>query len=450
MTFDQLKQELDHSIDNQKIPTIDFSRSGKDPLSRLCGMMLFEIWIQWLALLVFLVAPFAFPMTPLPRAVYYFAMFVTGMLTLSYLVKLKEFRSESSTISLNTRDTLHEIIGKAKRVVECMECYAIAGCALLPASMSALLVGNAYFDFLIPKMFDMIFLLEISWWKIALILLLYFASFLGSIWVVKLGTRWFYWKHIGNLEAILNELVKGNHDSSETNLSCGESNERKPQGLEKVEIMRFFGWSELAMYGLFFVIIAGSASLSPVVNSSVMVQVERTERPTNMSFEYGILGEIPNNWSTSSRRPQSKLSDKNPLAGEHCLEINGDYVFQETNAAQYRGKKIRFRCAVKIQADTQCHAQLLMDIGLEENINGQKKTRSLNFYNMHDRPITNTNWQYHEIILEVPEEATYLTFGSFTVGRGIAWLDDASIEIVDSSAELSGYQELSPRTRSKI
>jgi hypothetical protein len=53
------------------------------------------------------------------------------------------------------------------------------------------------------------------------------------------------------------------------------------------------------------------------------------------------------------------------------------------------------------------------------------------FDNMHDRPITGTsNWQECAIVLDVPHDASEISFGVLLDGGGTVWLNNAKFDIV--------------------
>lgn len=67
---------------------------------------------------------------------------------------------------------------------------------------------------------------------------------------------------------------------------------------------------------------------------------------------------------------------------------------------------------------------------------GSKYRESLAFDNMNDRKIEgSTSWQKYEIILDVDEEAVNLAYGILLSGKGEAWLDDLTFEVVEKNEE---------------
>lgn len=69
--------------------------------------------------------------------------------------------------------------------------------------------------------------------------------------------------------------------------------------------------------------------------------------------------------------------------------------------------------------------------GLWLRVDGPQPGRSLAFDNMKTsgRPVVGTtDWKKYEIVLEVPQEATWIVFGMLLSGKGTAWVDDLKLE----------------------
>jgi len=103
---------------------------------------------------------------------------------------------------------------------------------------------------------------------------------------------------------------------------------------------------------------------------------------------------------------------------------------QNVRADHYLGKRVRFSAFVKTER-AQEWAGLWMRV--------DKGTQTAAFDNMHDRPITaSTNWQKYDVVLDVPEDATGISFGVLLSGSGEVakfrsfevWLNGAKFETV--------------------
>lgn len=95
---------------------------------------------------------------------------------------------------------------------------------------------------------------------------------------------------------------------------------------------------------------------------------------------------------------------------------------QSLDARPYRGKRVRFRAAVRAEVEGRGKAQLWIRVLLPE--------RKVGFFqNMHDRPIISGEWRTYEIVGEVPPDAEDIDLGLMLHPRGRAWIDEASLEV---------------------
>jgi hypothetical protein len=175
------------------------------------------------------------------------------------------------------------------------------------------------------------------------------------------------------------------------------------------------------------------------------------DAPVNLDFEDGELGEPPAGWfmgppqgafdnvietlrdfdfdiATSTDRPyqgeRSAMITRPP--GRHYGEAFG-LLGQRIEAAAYRGKRVRFRAAVRTDVTGPGNqAYLWLHVTKEWAF-----PPSTAFYDdMSDRPITNREWREYEIVGEVPEDAEMTDYGMALVGDGRAWIDAVSLEVV--------------------
>lgn len=100
---------------------------------------------------------------------------------------------------------------------------------------------------------------------------------------------------------------------------------------------------------------------------------------------------------------------------------------QAVHSEAFLGQRVRFSAWVK--TDTLSgHAFLWM------RVDGEEPGETLQFDNMFERPIAPlADWQRHSVVLDVPKDAIGLIFGLIVQGKGRAWIDHASLEIVPDS-----------------
>lgn len=98
-------------------------------------------------------------------------------------------------------------------------------------------------------------------------------------------------------------------------------------------------------------------------------------------------------------------------------------VTQKQPAEPFRTKRIRFGAWVKVE-DVSGWAALWM------RIDGQAR-RVLAFDNMQDRPLAGTReWTWCEVVLDVPADATTISYGLLLHASGTAWVNGLVLEEV--------------------
>ena len=167
--------------------------------------------------------------------------------------------------------------------------------------------------------------------------------------------------------------------------------------------------------------------------------------PINLDFERGEPGRMPLGWEVPGYAVKlgvtAWLSDENPKEGKYCLQMqtkrefkDTDYgsIMQSVDARQYRGKTVRFRAAVKAEISSPAGSAQLW---LRERLANEEPGTLIS---MDEDPILFPSWDYYEIEMRVSRFAEQLNFGLLVYGNGRAWIDDASIEIIDM--DTSAYE----------
>jgi len=105
------------------------------------------------------------------------------------------------------------------------------------------------------------------------------------------------------------------------------------------------------------------------------------------------------------------------------IEGNGT-IMQKFDASNYSRKKIRLSGYMKsINVEEQASFWIRID----------KTDSTAILDNMFGREIKgNTEWTNYEIILEIPENAKYISIGASLNGTGQIWFDDLLFEIVEN------------------
>lgn len=111
-------------------------------------------------------------------------------------------------------------------------------------------------------------------------------------------------------------------------------------------------------------------------------------------------------------------------------------ITQLIKADNYRGKRVRYTAYIKTRGINAGGAGLWM------RVDGNGAV--LAFDNMQNRAIAGTSdWTRVSIVLDVPTEAAGIAFGMLMTGPGDAWVDDASLEIVDTGVATTNMMSTS-------
>lgn len=161
-------------------------------------------------------------------------------------------------------------------------------------------------------------------------------------------------------------------------------------------------------------------------------------RLENSDFDQVTPAQTPAAWSlTSGKELYTLSSDPAGHAGfAAVLRSKGPSVefgstSQTISALPYRGARIRFRAWVRVEAREGGTAGLWLRVDLTQRMRGF-------FDNMADRPITDGSWKAYAIEAYVGRDAQTISAGLILNGNGAAWIDDASIEIIDASPDRTG------------
>lgn len=124
-----------------------------------------------------------------------------------------------------------------------------------------------------------------------------------------------------------------------------------------------------------------------------------------------------------------------PREGSQRLFSN---LMQSIDAESWRGKRVRFRAAVKTSdLEGDAAAQLWFRVDRPRDADGKPQMGA--FDNMQNRPIRDSQWKAYEIVLEIADDATRLVVGMFVLGKGRAWIDDV---VLEEAAESTPTTEL--------
>jgi hypothetical protein len=111
-------------------------------------------------------------------------------------------------------------------------------------------------------------------------------------------------------------------------------------------------------------------------------------------------------------------------------------LMQSIAASQYAGQRVRLHAWVQSK-DVADWAGLWMRV--------DKGKATVGFDNMQDRPIHGTQpWTAYDVVLDVPANATYISFGTLLAGSGAVWLNGVQFEVVGQDVRTTGTAGASP------
>jgi hypothetical protein len=206
MNFDDIKKEMDDSVENQQIDLsqIELGRAGMNPVQKIRSNMKSEIIIQFAAIIIFMIYPLYIVMPKFSEAIYYIFMFITSLMTMAYIIKLSFFLKRTSRFALNTKDALHYFIYEAKLTLEVYKSFTIAGSLILPVPTFALLSGFKLSGDV--WLFEKWFLLDVSRVDLILLIIGYIAVAILFYFITVGWTKLLYGKYLSVLEKMLVDL----------------------------------------------------------------------------------------------------------------------------------------------------------------------------------------------------------------------------------------------------
>ncbi|WP_338869203.1 AraC family transcriptional regulator [Myxococcus stipitatus] len=156
----------------------------------------------------------------------------------------------------------------------------------------------------------------------------------------------------------------------------------------------------------------------------------------------GGAPKLPVGWyvtESAPKRYEAGVDVASPCEGSRSAYLRsltadeaGYGTFMQAFGAQdYRGKRLRFSAAMRVK-DVDGWAGLWM------RVEGPDPKQPLAFDNMQSRALVGSRGcKRHEVVLDVPKEATTIMAGLIMSGTGQAWLDGVRFEVVDTSVPVT-------------
>lgn len=148
-----------------------------------------------------------------------------------------------------------------------------------------------------------------------------------------------------------------------------------------------------------------------------------------------LAGDNPTNYRTGVDRGDMRGGLPSAYLASLAKGNGFGTLMQSINAVNYAGKRVRLQGWVKSE-DIGDWAGLWMRV--------DKGRETVAFDNMQDRGIKGGQpWSIYDVVLDVPPDATCISFGILLTGVGEVWLSDLSLEVVDIGTPTTG---MNPRT----
>lgn len=173
--------------------------------------------------------------------------------------------------------------------------------------------------------------------------------------------------------------------------------------------------------------------------------------PRNLKFEDGEEGKAPPGWIVPFLGREAAYVAELRRAGCRsdvgCAVVKAPataprpigYLMQSFNAAPYRGMTVRLRAWLRLEprdSTDVVNSLLRMEPpAAEDSVQmwlsvDRENHRGGFFDNMDDRPVRSAQWARYEISGAVDSDARFIEFGVMSIGRGRAWVDDVSFDVV--------------------
>lgn len=158
------------------------------------------------------------------------------------------------------------------------------------------------------------------------------------------------------------------------------------------------------------------------------------------TFVLAVQASVPRGWFLAGSKPtefEAGVDGSQALQGHTSAYLKSKdtkvdgfgTLMQSINAEGYRGKKVRLSGLVKSE-EVLGWAGLWMRVDQGESM--------VAFDNMQDRPIKGTTgWQRYDVVLDVPKDATGISFGILLAGTGEVWLNNTKFDVVEAETPVT-------------
>ncbi|WP_353064858.1 hypothetical protein RBB77_03735 [Tunturibacter psychrotolerans] len=171
------------------------------------------------------------------------------------------------------------------------------------------------------------------------------------------------------------------------------------------------------------VLLLASCLLTPGFGTSQLLLARIPTQTNQAPAGWSLAGSNPTSYRTGVDRATAYEGRPSAYLQSNASALNGfGTLMQSIDAANYAGKRVRLRASVESQDVTSW-------AGMWMRVDKQKTTVA--FDNMQDRAIKGTHpWNTYDVVLDVPEDATSISFGILLMGGGQVWINHVTLEPV--------------------
>lgn len=161
-----------------------------------------------------------------------------------------------------------------------------------------------------------------------------------------------------------------------------------------------------------------------------LVKAQSTVQTTHAPAGWFMAGSKPAHYQTGVDKAMIENGQPSAFLKAAVPSPEGFGTLMQTiNASEYAGKRLRLRAWVKSQ-NVGDWAGVWMRV--------DKDKTAVAFDNMENRPIKGTEaWRTCDVILDVPQDATSISFGILLSGAGEVWMNDVAFEEVGNDAPVT-------------
>lgn len=205
MNFEDIKQQMDNqNMDDQVIPNhINELKKTQLPIQKIRRNIKTELLTQIGVILLLFTIPGFIEMNPVAKGMYFILIFITSLITVTYLIKINGFIKRTSNLSFTVKDVLATTLSELKLTLEVYKTAVVSGSLLLPAVAFILIKGRNSID---ESTFLDIITFNIPFEKI----ILYIIGYLAAAITIHIVTNWWtnvlYIKYINDLENTLEKI----------------------------------------------------------------------------------------------------------------------------------------------------------------------------------------------------------------------------------------------------